>query len=316
MPIIPETLRALREKCGLSQQRLADRSEEIEGAKVSKRTIARIENGEIRPEKVRAHTLESLAKALDVKPDDLCKEMIEFSDADWKQYGYTPLKLLIRSDVRSNYRRVAHHYGVSPKDLIDAAPWMFTLLAEMSLADRRRKLTEAQAAFEEAMASLPDHLFHGNAARTDFENAYHDEQSSLSRRDVFGQVVLETDSVLDPFDPDETNPFCDFLRRTAETVDCKSIDPEHIELPYGGGLPNWPVFETWLDELTGGDSWARFAVENVKDIVRQIPDELCGEVNTERRIDWLIRQIPPELRREEEERREKWNAEVRLEGLA
>jgi transcriptional regulator with XRE-family HTH domain len=116
MPIIPETLKALRETRGLSQQRLADRSEEIEGAKVSKRTIARIESGEIRPDKVRAHTLESLAKALEVKPDDLCKQRSEVSDADWKERGYTSLRVLIRDSVRSNYGRVVHHYGVNPKD--------------------------------------------------------------------------------------------------------------------------------------------------------------------------------------------------------
>lgn len=315
MPIIPQTLRALRESRRLSQQRLAERSEQIEGAKVSKRTIARIESGEIRPENVRAHTLESLAKALEVAPDALCKQTNELSDADWREHGYTPLKVLIRDGVRSNYGRVAHHYGLSPNDLIDAAPWMFTLLAELSLAERRQKLEAAKAAVHDAFQLVPPHLRHAQAGLFDFEHAETDEKSSLAARDIFGKLVLATDHGADPFDPDETNPFIDFLRRAAETLNREVIDPEHIELCYRTGLPDWPVFENWLDDLTGGDYWARFAVQNVSGIVKHIPHELNGEENTRRRVDWLIQQIPPELRQQEEEKREKLAAEFGVEDL-
>ncbi|WP_274609764.1 helix-turn-helix domain-containing protein [Rhodobaculum claviforme] len=304
MPIIPETHKALREMRGLSQQRLADRS------KISKRTIARIENGKIRPEKVRTHTLESLAKALEVKPPDLCKQMSELSDVDWKEYGYTPLKLLIRDDVRSNYRWVAQHYGVKPNDLIDAAPWMFTLLAELSLAERRRQLEASKAAVHAAFQLVPGHLRHAQAGLFHFEDAESDEEKSLAARDIFGRLVLETDHSADPFNPEETNPFIDFLRRTAAAVDGKAIDPEHLELPYGDGLPEWPVFKTWLDELTGGDDWADFALANLEGMVEDMPDELKREQKTSERVQWLIEQIPAEVKAREEERRAKWGIDL------
>ncbi|MCC6006394.1 MAG: helix-turn-helix domain-containing protein [Rhodobacteraceae bacterium] len=308
MPIIPETLKALRESLGLSQQRLADRSEEIEGARVSKRTIARIESGEIRPERVRAHTLESLAKALEVKPDDLCKHKSAWSDADWKERGYTPLKLTISNEVRNNFRRVARHYGVKTRDLIHAAPWMFTLLAEMSLAERRERLEAARCAWKEALDRMPAHLPQSWPARHYLEDAQCIEQDSLIDRDIFGYGLLDTDGGAGGFDPDETNLFVDFLKRAASRLDRSAIDPEHLEHFGGGCIPGWPVFETWLTDLTGDDEWARFAIENVKGIVDAIPQNLKGEEKTKERVQWLIEQIPAEMKALEEERRAKLEA--------
>lgn len=304
MQIIPETLKALRGKLGLSQQGLVDRARQIKGASVSKRTIARIESGEIRPEKVRTHTLESLARALEVKPKVLCKPVTEISDDEWEKRGYSPLKILIRDDIRQNYRWVLHHYEIKFQDLIDAAPWMFTLLAEMSLVDRRRRLTEWSDAFGQAMERLPSHLQHGSAAINDVERAYSDEEDSISQRDIFGARVLDTEDVgPDPFDPDETNPFFEYIKNLAKETGSDEIDPNDPALPYGTGMPHWPVFQSWLQGVTGGDSWARFAVENVKGAIQEMPVDLKAKENTEARIAWLINQIPPKMRAREEQRR-------------
>lgn len=312
MPIIPETLRALRDKRGHSQQGLAERAEQIKGASVSKRTIARIESGEIRPEKVRTHTLESLAKALEVKPEALCKPVTEISDDEWKKRGYIPLKVLIRDDVRQNYQLVLHQYDVELQDLIDAAPWMFTLLAEMSLADRRRRLAEWNDAFDQAMDHLPSHLQHGCSAISDVERAYFDEDSSVSQRDIFGAKVLRDwdGTGPHPFDPDETNPFFEYLKNLADKLGSDEIGAKDAELPYGAGMPRWPVFQSWLHSLTGGDNWALFAVQNVKGTIQAMPEELKGKEKTDERVQWLIEQIPAEMKAREEERRAKWEAEL------
>lgn len=316
MPIIPETLKAMREKQGLSQQRLAEQAEQLKGASVSKRTIARIENGEIRPERVRAHTLESLAKALEVKPEALCKPVSELSDDEWKKRGYIPLRVLIQDDVRQNYRLVLHHYDVELQDLIDAAPWMFTLLAEMSLADRRHRLAEWHDAFGQAMDHLPSHLQHACAAIGDVERACSDEEDSISHRDIFGAKILDTEDLGPaPFNPEFTNPFFDNLKNLATKIGSEEIDPEDAELPYGSGMPRWPVFQSWLHDLTGGDNWARFTVENVKGVVQKIPEELKGEAKTVERVAWLIDQIPPEMRAREEQRRAEQEAMFEKMGI-
>ena len=304
MPINPETLKALREKRNLSQQALADRAEEIKGP-VGKRTIARIETGETPPEKVRRYTLERLAKALDVKPEELCKPISEISDKEWKDRGFTPIKFLIPEDVRQNFRWVRHHYGLDPHALVEAAPWMAALLAEMSLAERKRRVEGAEASFKAAIDQMPKHLRHGRVAEHSFENAVEDEQNSLVCRDIFGWKVLEEASGTTgavPFDPDVTNPFVEFLRRAAADIDHDALDPEELEVPYGSEMPRWPVFQGWLHRLTGGDRWARFAVENVKGVLDRMPSNLRGEDNTAERVLWLTNQIPPDMRAREEER--------------
>ena len=302
MSIIPETLRALRDKHGLSQQGLAEKAAQIKGASVSKRTIARIESGEIAPEKVRPHTVRSLAKALGVAPEALGKPVSEADGATLEEAGYRRFSVWLSKEVRQNYRWTTHHYDVSVKDLVDAAPWMFTLLAEMSLVDRRRRLEAANAAFEDAMRRLPAHLSHDAVGCGDFGHACEDEQNSLAHRDVFGRIVLETDHGADRFDPSATNPFVEFLRRAAEGLDEDALDPDSLNLPYGGGMPRWTVFENWLHRLTGGDALARCAVEKVACVIDTIPENLKGEANTAERVAFLIDSMPPDLRAREEAR--------------
>ena len=183
MPINPDTLKRLRERKNFSQQALADRAKELKGP-VGKRTIVDIECRKRPPERVRGHTIACLAKALGVKPEVLCKPVSEISDEEWKGRGYTPIKFLIPEAVRQSFRWVRHHYDIDPHALVEAAPWMFTLLAEMSLAARRRNLTAAEAAFEGAMDQIPEHLSHGTIARSDFEDASGDESDSLASRDI------------------------------------------------------------------------------------------------------------------------------------
>jgi hypothetical protein len=118
---------------------------------------------------------------------------------------------------------------------------------------------------------------------------------------VFGRIVLETDHGADPFDPNVTNPFFEFIRKIASDVGSAEVDLEDLEISHNG-MPRWPVFQNWLHELTGGDRWARFAVENVKGVVDDMPSSLKGAENTAERVRWLVDKIPAEMRAEEEER--------------
>ena len=62
------------------------------------------------------------------------------------------------------------------------------------------------------------------------------------------------------FDPDESNPFVDFLKRKAKKIGSPELDPDHIR-HWTNSLPEWPIFEAWLDRLTNIDPWARWAIE-------------------------------------------------------
>ena len=120
-------------------------------------------------------TVEALSKAPESDGEAAAHEM-----------GNHRSKVSLNAETRLNFELVMRHYGVAAGELINAAPWMFTLLAEASLAERRRCLEEATAAFEEAMDRLPIHLSRAASARTDFDEAHRHEINSIAARDLFG----------------------------------------------------------------------------------------------------------------------------------
>lgn len=306
--ISPQTVKQIRIRNGLrTQEEAVAKTIEVDekGEGLSARQWSRIEAAKKPLVQVRRSTAELIAKTLGLaRAEDLGKPLELGVDPSktMEKEGYRRIALWLDKDVRRNYRLVSHHYDVSVQDLIDAAPWMFTLLAEMSLADRRRRLQAARDSLKAALQLVPRHLAHGTVGWGDFEDAEADEENSLAARDIFGREVLETDHGTDPFDPAETNPFHAFVKQLAATIDKRAIDPELIEPLFGSRMPRWLVFEKWLDDLTGGDSWALYAVENVKGILAVLPSDLMGKEKTAERVEWLVDQIPPEMRAREEER--------------
>lgn len=211
--IHPESLRAARNRMGLSQQDLSDKCSAM-GKPISKKAIYHYEKGATQPSIKKAQWL---AEALGAKVATLSKAPHDAAATQaWlEEYGYRSIKVVLDRQTRENYRYAAHHFGIAVQDIINAAPWMFTLLAEMSLADRRRSVSEVEPVFQEAMARMPEHLAHGTVARSHFEHAIDDEADSIGARDILGTRLLQTDHGADPFDPVQTNPFVAFLRKTA-----------------------------------------------------------------------------------------------------
>lgn len=318
--ISSQTVKQMRIKRGYStQEEAVAKTCEVDakGEGISLRQWSRIEAAKKPLVQVRRNTVELIAKALGVaRAEDLGKPPADDADPSktMQEAGYRRIALWLSKDVRLNYRWVTHQYDVSVQDLIDAAPWMFTLLAEMSLAERARRLKEVSEAFDDVLARLPEHLGHGLVARSDFDHACDNERDSLSSRDVFGKVLTTYDGAV-PFDPDETNPFHAFVQQLAATIDTGAIDSEMIEPPFGRLMPRWPVFQEWLDDLTGRDSWALYAAENVKGVLGDLPSDLKGREKTAERIEWLVDQIPPEMRAREEERQAQQAAEWEKMGI-
>src|SRR4051795_4682243 len=136
--INPKALRAARKKLRLSQQDLAAAICRHRDRNISAKAIYRYENGKGEPSRKRAQWL---ADALGTTVGKLCQDPEDdaASEARSRDLGYVQIRPLLSPDVVRNYRLVTYHYGVSSTDLIDAAPWMFALLAEMSLADRKQR---------------------------------------------------------------------------------------------------------------------------------------------------------------------------------
>lgn len=300
MTINPDTLRKLRGD--LSQEDLAEK------AGVSRKTISRIENGEADPQKVRIVTVERLAKALSTTPEELAADPNKDSvnEASMRRWGYRKVNTYLHGDTALSLALVEQRYGISAKRQLDMAPLFTALLAEMSLRDRRQKLEDLSNAFEEYSANFPAHLSHGEVARTDFDNAYRDEKESISSRDLFGRHIQKSAEehgyAVWPFEPEVSNPFVDFLKEMAKTLELNirdSLDDEPRILE--DGLPEAAcAFHEQIQEICDDNDWARLAIQHGYARIRDIPEELGGAEKISERAAWLEAKYPAALRGEKE----------------
>ena len=140
MSINVETLELLLEAKGLTQKALAEQSG------VSSKTISRIIAGENRNSK--KTTIVRIARALGVGAEELGASLAEKKLRELKEnwHAFTSSRTIIDLDRRTDihFDLVSARYGISPQAQIEAAPRLFTILAEMSLADRRKRLNDFQ----------------------------------------------------------------------------------------------------------------------------------------------------------------------------
>ncbi len=298
MTINGETLRKYRESKSLSQAELADISA------VSKKTISRIELGEIaRPNQA---TRNRLAKALAVNALDLAKSAGEREavERDLKKAGYRKLNGHIDRETAVAYAMVQHRYGVSPQTLIEMAPLFLTILAEGSLGWRGRKVDELRTVVEVlgSVSSDAPHLAFANAGyRADKGLA--DELQSIAERDIFGKKISD-EAFNFGFDSGQNNPFADYLRWL-----CNDIDASALEIdPHGRGdwkaddcMPDFRIAPADFEAITGGDIWAEFAIERGHARISEIPADLMEIEREAERVAWIASKIPDEARKEHQD---------------
>ena len=300
--IHPETLKRCRGQARLSQEALAEKS------KVGKKTISRIENG--KGDNIRVHTLNQLAKALQMRPDDLTKAPEEMTS---ENPANRMLKAYVDADVALAYAFVEQRYNVQYQTLVEMAPLFFTLLAEGSLAWRREKL----ATVDEAADRLRDWGESGGhsacwAALAEMENyALVEEEHSIEICDLFGDEFGERADDCG-YNPYRNNPFSEYLKKFVADVDdnndniveLHSLDKDDVFFRAEGKMPEYSICKPELERITKGNSRARHALAwgNVK--ISDIPEELQEDEASAKRVQWMIERIPQdELEKLEEEER-------------
>lgn len=95
---------------------------------------------------------------------------------------------VMRKGNRDLVKGIAHRYGVSQSEIMNTAPYLFIIMAERSLTERRRQLTSAKTLAEQAIRSLnamPMHLVIGDAQER-VEDALELEKESMNRNQVHG----------------------------------------------------------------------------------------------------------------------------------
>ncbi len=305
-PIRPATLKALREHRGLSQAKLEARSEEMH-QKVGIATIKRIEAW-TKAEMYMAHgtVAKRLAKALCFKVEDLARELSgDSSDLsrELRKPDKHPLRTAMDDNTWLAFRMVEHLYGIPVRTQIEMAPLCMALLAEGSLAWRRKRLAEINEKAEE-LHSLGGGNFSFAHAASFVENPASKEEESIRERDVFGRKVDEITYDMG-YDPYTNNPFADYLRALAQELDDADIelDPDGHDEIGPDGFPEYRIGGKLLAALTGGNSdrWsqsisdAEYALAHGYVKPGDIPDELRGEDKTEERVKWIVSHIPEKL---------------------
>lgn len=296
MPLDTNRLRVLRAQRGLSQAELADK------AKLSKRQVQRLESDADATLEPRDRTVRLLAGALRVQPGVLLGELPmpnlkQRPDASSGQR--TQVSALLLPEIRLAYALIKRRYGVKPTTLFNAAPLLFVLLAESSLLWRKEKMQEVDQATnrlrELQQASRHGHLSFVNAVY-EVEEGSSAEEESIDQKDIFGRNVGETAFEFG-YDRSTNNPFADYLRELAVTID----DPEIVQLfdwVNYGPLEDFPGFKVWereLDTIAAGSWKAAFALEKGYARVSDIPDELMSDEAAPQRAAWLEQRLPEEL---------------------
>ena len=293
-PIRPDTLRALRERRGLSQAKLEARSEEMR-QKVGVATIKRIETWSETETYMASPTVaERLAKVLGVDVEELANEP-KADDVDrmkeLRRVGMRQLRTAVHENTALGFRMNEYLYGIPIRTQIEMAPLCMALIAEGSLAWRKRRLAEIDEKAEQLM-SLGGGNFSFAQAVWRTQEASHDEEESIRKRDVFGRYVAE-DTYSLGYNPNKNNPISDYIRELATEIGSSDVtlDPESFEIgPLG--FPEYRIGADLVHEITGGDADAEYALACGHAHISDIPESMLGAENTERRVEWLISKIP------------------------
>ncbi len=296
MKIDSKSLRSLRQKQGLTRPQLAER------AKITVRTIQRLENEPQQCQKSRKDTLERLAKALGVKEGEegvLTGELplpesdkAPASDSERVQIGAQ-----IAPKARLAYDLIKRRYGVSPTEIINMAPLFFALLAEGSLAWRCEKLKEAYEAIDRlGQVELGHGVFTGTLTVADMAIA--EEEESIEKNDLFGEHLLQNTNMVggQPFDPSTGNPFASYLRELkAELAIPGIVDVDNGGTLFGSPLkfPDYDICRDALNDIANDSDYAKMALETGHVRLSEIPEELMAEdASSEERAKWLKDRLP------------------------
>jgi transcriptional regulator with XRE-family HTH domain len=304
--IHPTVLRAQRKSKGLTQQQLSDATRGRD--KVSLPTVKRIESTK-GGYKANNRVAKALAKALGIEVEMLSTppSEIENHESALKEHGYRPLRTMLDAETALAFKMVEHIYGIPIRSQIDMAPLFTALLAEASLAWRRERVGKIEETANQLMKLGSGHFAYANAACRALDGAV-GERESIEKRDLFGENV--DDVAYDfGFDPSTNNPFADFLKHLAAKVEAKTISfDENPGWKTSEGLPEYRIGAEIIDDLTGDDPDAEYALLRGHARLKDFPQELLGEEKKTERIAWMIARIPKEEMEKRKAEQEKFSA--------
>lgn len=293
-PILPEALKVYRKGKHWTQKKLADAT--LNPNKASEPTIKRIEGYKNGAYPARDSVATGLSKALGVTIDDLAKAPAQddVGDEVLRKRGYRAVRAMVDAETALAFGIVEDLYGISIHSQIEMAPLFAALLAEGSLAWRRKRIDKIEDATSALWRLGEGHFSFAKAAASRAENDALGERTAIDKRDLFGKQL--PDVVYDVgYDPYENNPFADYLEAFAKEADTKTVTFEkRFSWKTPEGLPYYRIGAGLIEHLTGSDPDAEYALLRGHVRLKDIPKQLLGDDKKDERVAWMIARIPSE----------------------
>lgn len=290
-----QKLKFLRESRNLSQAQLAG------AADVSQKQIGRLErsNDSDSLNTCQGKTLQNLASALNVSADELSIPPEGDADKRGEALGLKRVSFYLSEQDRLNYRFLEARYGVKAHSIIRAAPLLFLITAEMSLAERRERLAELEDALSGVPEDFHSHLGDVRIGLGRVEEAGRAEAQSIEQRDLSGSTITEDE--WSEWYKGSGDLYVDFLDRKARELAPDAVG-EWDEVSGNFASLSVSLFDTTLKELSTGDPLARLALESGDVHPRDIPKELRADDKSEARARWLAKHCSEETKKAHEKR--------------
>lgn len=264
--INPDRLRDLLDKYRPSQKELAAKI----GSDVG--TLSRWKTGKIR--NIRSDKLAKLSESLGTTPTELCAdgplpEAAAASDAARRDQ----VTMMLDAACRNALSLVSRRYGVTRQQIVEIAPLLFAVIAEQSLAERRKQL-------EDYYDASPSHL--RGSLRGPFDEddqkVLEAEERSIEKRDLFAARVGGWAE-----NHHEDNPFARFLNKKLSETGLRIGKRVTWD---GDEAPSYMIGIEELVDLLGKDKVACGLVLNGKVALAEMPGDI-RKATPEARASWV-----------------------------
>lgn len=235
--INPQALKAFRKKSHMTQQQLAD-AIRAKSKGCTKDTVSRWERGKSRH--VRKHLRNGLCDVLRVEWEQLTEPPGQ------PEYTAGEVRIAVGRRVKNALQLVAKRYDIHAQDVVNLAPLMFLIIAELSLRERKRQLDKVYKEIDEAnekLNGLCTHL-HGMTARIVVEEHAEEEENSLNNRDVFGRKINYQYR-----DEDMVGPFVQFVEDLVKILPKDAVGD--IDSFFGDRIDSYRIADDTLQDSTG-----------------------------------------------------------------
>lgn len=287
MYINVETFEALLRKSGMTLAELSRKS------KVGTKTIGRIRKSE----ELRKSNVEKIAAVFGVEIAVLNNppSAALIKGAESKSGNMQRMVVDLQPAALNRIWMTAHYYNVSVRALLEFAPLFFSIVAETSLNQRRKKIESLSASLKEMMKDAPaQHEDEIDDVKFGMKNLYRAEMDSIEQRDLTGGAKGNYSSTFNKFDDESVenhyffntiedlaspaNLHVDFFESTMEDI-AYNIEEDG---PFEAIMPD--EIKPFSDERDS-ELWSALTQGDI--LVRDIPIELMAKNQAEARVRWL-----------------------------